>query len=127
MVPGAPDDVRATGSSATSLTLQARLSTVGTAPFTSAHFAVSDPDGILFTISNVTKELSPGEVVTVDVVGLQPSTTYSVLVYAANVAGRGQDSIPVTFTTCMYCVTHDVINLLCACMEKLVACVCLSC
>lgn len=100
MAPGAPDDVQAIASSANSLTLQARLSSFGTAPFSSAHFVVSsDPNGTPFTI-NVTKELSPGEVVAAKAVGLQPSTTYLVLVYAANAAGRGQDSTQVKVTTC---------------------------
>lgn len=99
MVPGPPEDVRATDSSAFSLTLQARLSTIGTAPILSAHFVVSGPDSAPSSY-NITEGLAPGGLVTIEVVELLHSTSYSVFVYATNAAGRGQNSMPVTFSTC---------------------------
>lgn len=118
VVPGPPEDIHATAdSTAFSLTLQARLSTIGTAPILSAHFVVSGPDGTPSSY-NITQHFVPGELVTVKVEGLQPTTAYSVLVYATNAAGRGGSSMPVTFTTCKRLVIypfHSLLNLLISC------------
>lgn len=98
MPPGSPEDVRVLDSSDHSLTLQARLSSVGTAPILATHFVISDPDGSLSSY-NVTENLTPGGLVTQTIDGLMHTTAYSVLVYATNAAGRGDDSMLATFST----------------------------
>lgn len=98
VIPGPPKSVIAIDSSANSLTLQACLSTSGTAPIFSAHFVVSGPGHTPF-VHNITNDLFPGGVVEVEVGGLSPSTSYSVVVYATNAAGRGQNSVQESFST----------------------------
>ena len=99
VVPGPPEDIRALTSTANSLTLQARLSTVGTAPIISVHFVLT-PQTAPSSSYNATEDLSPGGLVTLEAGGLLPSTSYSVQVFAINAAGRGDSSMTVSFSTC---------------------------
>lgn len=101
MLPGVPEKVSASSVTSNSLTLQARLSTVGTAPLLSASFVISSSDGFT-SQKNATGDVLVGEVVKTHVTGLYPGTMYSVVVYATNAAGRGPASMEQRFQTCMY-------------------------
>lgn len=102
VVPGAPDNITLVSSTPTSLTLQAHLSTIGTAPLVSVHFMLTRPDHTSFTY-NLTKNLLLGDQVEIEVGDLSPDTSYMVLVYATNEAGRGQDSMEKSFITGRLC------------------------
>ena len=91
MVPGPPEKVTVISSSSNSLTLQTRLSTTGTAPLLSVHLVITGPGNTSSTI-NVTENIYPGGLVIFEVRGLSSATSYSVLCYATNAAGRGEDS-----------------------------------
>lgn len=100
MVPGIPENVSAINGTTNSFTLQARLSTTGTSPITTAHFVITGPSTTM--IHNVTDNLTIGGLVEVDVEELSTGTSYSVVVYATNSAGRGQSSLKRNFSTCIY-------------------------
>ena len=102
MVPGIPENVSAINVTTNSFTLRARLSTIGTSPITAAHFVITGPSRAI--IRNVTENLYIGGLVEVDVEGLSTGTSYSVVAYATNSAGRGQSSMKKSFSTCMYMV-----------------------
>ena len=105
MPPGVPETPIATSVTSNSLTLQARLSTMGTSPLLSASFVISGPDGFV-SRKNETGHVLVGEVVETSVTGLSPGTTYSVVVYASNAAGRGPASMEQHFQTCMHIIMH---------------------
>lgn len=101
VAPGIPENVSAINVTTNSLTLQARLSTTGTSPITAAHFVITDPSSTS-TTHNITENLNIGGLVEVDAEGLSTGTSYSVVAYATNSAGRGQSSMKKSFSTCTY-------------------------
>ena len=60
---------------------------------------ITSPGDNFIEVYNVTEDLSLGQVVEFVVNDLSPDTTYSVLVYAVNTVGRGQDSERRNFMT----------------------------
>ncbi len=98
VIPGPPENVNVISARSDSLTLQAHLSTIGTAPIHSVHFVVTGPDNTPLTY-NLTEGLMVGSVVKMEVGQLSPDTSYGVVVYATNIAGRGQESPQMTFRT----------------------------
>ena len=98
VAPGPPDNIRAITTTSHSLRMRAHLSTIGTAPIYSVHFVVIGPDEVP-VIHNLTEGLMVGSAVEIGVGQLSPETSYRVVVYAINAAGKGQDSESETFRT----------------------------
>lgn len=99
MVPGVPVNVSSTSVTSNSLRLQARLSTIGTSPILSANFVISGPNDFVSHV-NVTENVFIGDLVEIEVRGLFSGTSYSVMVFATNAAGRGPASMEQHFETC---------------------------
>ena len=61
-----------------SLTLEGRLSSIGTSPLLSVEFALT-VDGGTPIFYNISEDVSVGEVVVAEITGLSPATSYSVI------------------------------------------------
>ena len=97
-MPGQPHSIKLISVSSTSLTIQAQLSDIGTAPILSAHLSITSPDSTS-SLHDVTENLFQGKVLEFVVDGLSSNTTYFVVIYAVNAVGKGQESERMNFTT----------------------------
>ena len=98
VVPGQPVIVSGSATSSNSLTIQARLSSTGTSPILSLNIYISAMGHISLLLMKTT-DLVVGGLVEIEVRDLSPDTSYTVVIYAVNVAGRGQDSAQRIFST----------------------------
>ena len=95
-MPGQPHSIKLISVSSTSLTIQAQLSDIGTAPILSAHLSITYSTS---SLHDVTENLFQGKVLEFVVDGLSSNTTYFVVIYAVNAVGKGQESERMNFTT----------------------------
>ncbi len=101
-VPGPPENITLLSRSSNSLRVQIKLSLIGSSPLLSAHLLLRESQSestALPLYYNITKDLQRGGRVVFDVGGLLPDTSYSVVIYATNAAGKGVDSRNKIFKT----------------------------
>ena len=97
VVPGQPVIVSGHATS-NSLSIQACLSPTGTSPILSLNINILALSHIPLVVMK-TADLVVGELVEIEVRDLSPNTSYTVVMYAVNIAGRGQDSAQRIFST----------------------------